>query len=84
VLPKSVAESIPLKQGLKPQSGFWHDYCMRVAESIPLKQGLKHFSQDIFQDDILSCGEHSIKTRIETSSHIIPWLALLLLRRAFH
>jgi len=36
-----VAESIPLKQGLKPTMAYIRDSVSSVAESIPLKQGLK-------------------------------------------
>jgi len=37
----AVAESIPLKQGLKQGRGMAADQAYNVAESIPLKQGLK-------------------------------------------
>jgi len=42
------------------------DVSGNVAESIPLKQGLKHCYVERIKGRLPGCGEHSIKTRIET------------------
>jgi len=61
-----VAESIPLKQGLKQMKEVRPRILISVAESIPLKQGLKLPSYMLYCQRYMGCGEHSIKTRIET------------------
>ena len=61
----SVAEELPLKQGLKHKR--LHQFQPRiVAEELPLKQGLKQrgLHMNVVCDD--SCRGTSIKTRIET------------------
>jgi len=61
-----VAESIPLKQGLKLLIDSDGSFEFTVAESIPLKQGLKPVGSGSGAISEGGCGEHSIKTRIET------------------
>jgi len=79
-----VAESIPLKQGLKLDLICSNILAWIVAESIPLKQGLKLYDPELQISTILGCGEHSIKTRIETPASPTVTISGEGLRRAFH
>mgnify|MGYP007069371886 CR=1 FL=1 len=64
----TIREQDPLKQGLKPDSGFSTSENENIREQDPLKQGLKLISGLGLNPRPPNSWARSIKTRIETTS----------------
>jgi len=79
----TVAESIPLKQGLKPWTNGMGPSPFLVAESIPLKQGLKRVAIIILGLDPNVAESIPLKQGLKQILGFTEYISIKL-RRAFH